>query len=155
MGENFATQRATKVAAGGFPVAVSCHHAIELTALPCLLDYAGGIFGVQFVQVTNMLALASNVILSMQKSLKKVLTTKRASTTLRRMPLNMKRPTRQSRLKNKVLKRESLSFVKHYQRFFIQPPPMPWQQDEDIMPFEQPSPLKWVPSETTYGIGTL
>jgi hypothetical protein len=67
MGEKFTTQRTTKVAADGFPVAVGCHRAIELTALPCLLDYTGGIFGVQFVQVINMLALASNVILSMKK----------------------------------------------------------------------------------------
>jgi hypothetical protein len=97
----------------------------------------------------------STLLVSNEKSSKKVLTIKQASTTLRRMPLYMKRPTRQNRLKKRVLKRESLLFVKHYQRFFIQPPPMPWQQDEDIMPFEQPSPLKWVPSETTYGIGTL
>ena len=31
MGGKFTTQRATKVAAGGFPVAVGCHGAIELT----------------------------------------------------------------------------------------------------------------------------
>src|ERR1035437_4502113 len=31
MGEKFTTQRATKVAASGFPVAVGCHGAIELT----------------------------------------------------------------------------------------------------------------------------
>jgi hypothetical protein len=31
MGGKFTTQHATKVAAGGFPVANSCHYAIELT----------------------------------------------------------------------------------------------------------------------------
>jgi hypothetical protein len=30
MGEKFTTQRATKVAAGGFPVAIGCRHAIKL-----------------------------------------------------------------------------------------------------------------------------
>jgi hypothetical protein len=30
-GEEFTTQRATKIAAGGFPVTVGCHRAIELT----------------------------------------------------------------------------------------------------------------------------
>jgi hypothetical protein len=30
LGEKFTTQRATKVAVGGFPVAVGCHRAIEL-----------------------------------------------------------------------------------------------------------------------------
>jgi hypothetical protein len=33
MGEEFTTQRANKVAAGGFSVAVGCHRAIELTSL--------------------------------------------------------------------------------------------------------------------------
>ena len=31
MGDKLTTKRATKVAAGGFPVAVGCHRAIELT----------------------------------------------------------------------------------------------------------------------------
>jgi hypothetical protein len=31
MGEKFTTQRATKIAADGFPVSVGCHRAIELT----------------------------------------------------------------------------------------------------------------------------
>ena len=31
MGEKFTTQRATKVAANGFPDAVGCHRTIELT----------------------------------------------------------------------------------------------------------------------------
>jgi len=36
MGEKFTTQRATKVAVGGFPVAVGCRHAIELAATALL-----------------------------------------------------------------------------------------------------------------------
>jgi hypothetical protein len=50
-------------------------------------------------------------------------------------------------------RRQIRLFSKRYRRFFIQPLPRTWQQDEDIVPFEQPSPLKWVPTETTYGIG--
>jgi hypothetical protein len=71
---------------------------------------------------------------------------------LRRVPFKMKTPTRKNRLKNKALKQERLLVVKRYQRFFIPPPPPSWQSDDNSS-LEQPSPLKWVPSETTYGIG--
>jgi hypothetical protein len=81
-----------------------------------------------------------------EKKFKKVLTNKHANTTLRRMPERKTNATRRKRHQSKLL-------VKHYRRFFIPPPPRHWQQEEDIVPFEQPSPLKWVPSETTYGIG--
>ena len=42
MGEKFTTQCATKVAAGGFPVAVGCHRASELT--PAAFGNGGRIF---------------------------------------------------------------------------------------------------------------
>jgi hypothetical protein len=65
----------------------------------------------------------------------------------------MRTPMRQKQLKGKALKRKKLSVVKQYERFFTPIPSLFWRQDEDIVFFEQPSPLKWVPSETTYGIG--
>jgi len=34
MGEKFTTQRATKVSAGGFPVAVGCQRTIKLKVFP-------------------------------------------------------------------------------------------------------------------------
>jgi hypothetical protein len=67
--------------------------------------------------------------------------------TLRRMPIKKTTLSRQKQLKK-------LPIVKRYQRFFTQIPSPVWRQEEDFFFYEQPSPLKWVPSETTYGIGT-
>jgi hypothetical protein len=89
----------------------------------------------------------------MKKSTKLPLTRKAQKTTLRRMPPKIKALTHQRRLQNRPLQRKGRSFVTRYQKFFISPAPRTWQEDEDIAPFDQPSPLKWVPSETTYGIG--
>jgi hypothetical protein len=89
----------------------------------------------------------------MKKTNKKMLTKKTSKATVRRMPLEMSSARRHNYLKNKALKRKRLSFIKRYQRFFVPPQPTLWQEDDDNSSLEQPSPLKWVPSETTYGIG--
>jgi hypothetical protein len=41
-----------------------------------------------------------------------------------------------------------------YLGYFV-PPPISRQDDNDNYSLEQPSHLKWVPSETTYGVGPL
>jgi hypothetical protein len=69
------------------------------------------------------------------------------------MPKAKTTVTRRKRSQSWPFRVKMPAVVKRYNRFFVPPPPRPWQQDEDIVPFEQPSPLKWVPSETTYGIG--
>lgn len=84
----------------------------------------------------------------MKKGNKSVLTKSRKHATMRRMPKMKSGKTRRSGIgsKSHVLEHQ-------YTKFFVPPPPRPWQADEDISPFDQPSPLKWVPTETTYGIG--
>jgi len=42
-----------------------------------------------------------------------------------------------------------------YLGYFVPIPSPLWRNDDENYSLEQPSPLKWVPSETTYGIGTL
>ena len=47
------------------------------------------------------------------------------------------------------------SLEAEYLGIFV-PAPLPqWQRDDENYSLEQPSPLKWVPSETTYGVGSL
>jgi len=62
--------------------------------------------------------------------------------------------TRQKQSKNVAFKTQNLSVVKRYRRYFSPIPSLPGRQD-DITHYEELSPLKWVPSETTYGIGAL
>jgi hypothetical protein len=82
-----------------------------------------------------------------------MLTKNGQTTILRRTPIKMRSTVRQKQLKKAALKSRKLPIVKRYQKFFYPIPSLVWRQDEDFSPFEQPSPLKWVPSETTYGIG--
>lgn len=42
-----------------------------------------------------------------------------------------------------------------YNRFFVPDTNPTWRSDEDNFSLDQPSPLKFVPSETTYGIESL
>jgi hypothetical protein len=80
---------------------------------------------------------------------KKILTKKRASTTLRRMPAQLE--ARQKRRKaSRTAKRGTLEY--RYSQFFTPPQTRGWHQEEDTPIFDRTSPLKWVPSETTYGI---
>ena len=69
--------------------------------------------------------------------------------TLRRMPAQLE--ARHKRLKgSRTAKRAALE--NRYLQYFTPPPPRTWQQGEGAPIFDWPSPLKWVPSETTYGI---
>jgi hypothetical protein len=89
----------------------------------------------------------------MKKRSKRVLTQSDKKTNLRRMPVKrMTTPTRQKRSQIRPLKHKRLSVVERYRQFFIPTPSPLWQHDEDNFSLEQPSPYKWVPSETTYGI---
>jgi hypothetical protein len=89
----------------------------------------------------------------MKKHSKSVLTKSGQTTTLRRMPKQKTTLTHQKRLKSRALRHKKLAVLKRYQRFFVQPISPSWQNDSDNSSLEQPSPLRWVPSETTYGIG--
>jgi hypothetical protein len=42
-----------------------------------------------------------------------------------------------------------------YQRLFVPTPCPQWRNDNENFSLEQPSILKWVPSETTYGVGVI
>ncbi len=55
----------------------------------------------------------------------------------------------------KVLNGEKLGVEEEYRQFFVPSPPPAWQQDDDNFSLDQPSPLKFVPSETTYGIESI
>ena len=57
------------------------------------------------------------------------------------------------RLKVKKSRKKAAPLTRQYLRFFA-PPRVPQPESGDFY-FGDPSPLKWVPSETTYGIGTL
>lgn len=63
--------------------------------------------------------------------------------------MNKSKPKAKKNRKSK----SSPALVRQYLRFFS-PVPSLGRQDDDNFYFDQPSPLKWVPSETTYGIGT-
>ena len=85
----------------------------------------------------------------MKRDAKRVLTRGRQKMNLQRMSLKTRISKSQTLSKKKASK---LRIVKQYERFFT-PTPFVWQQNDDFVFYEQPSPLKWVPSETTYGIG--
>ena len=55
----------------------------------------------------------------------------------------------------KVLNPEMPGVEKQYLEFFVPNPPPVWRQDDDDVSLDQPSPLKTVPSETTYGIESI
>ncbi len=57
--------------------------------------------------------------------------------------------------KVEVSKDEKLGVEEQYRHFFVPSPNPTWQRDEDNFSLDQPSPLKFVPSETTYGIESL
>ena len=74
----------------------------------------------------------------------------------RRSPMRTKLPTKSAKQKSlkslKALKAKKGGLEKQYEEFFVPRPSPLWLRDEDNFSLEQPSPLKWVPSETTYGI---
>ena len=59
------------------------------------------------------------------------------------------------RKKRKVLALKKEKPEDAYRRLFVPTPSPLWQRDDDNYSLEQPSPLKWEPSETTYGIDVL
>jgi len=81
-----------------------------------------------------------------------VLTKNNQTSTFQRMPMKTKAATRQKQSKKVALNAQNLPVVKRYQKYFFPIPSQQWRQN-DITHYEELSPLKWVPSETTYGIG--
>jgi hypothetical protein len=67
-------------------------------------------------------------------------------------PMLSSKPMRNSHLKakNRRRSRKQPALMRQYLRFFA-PNPHLSQLDESDFYFDQPSPLKWVPSETTDG----
>jgi hypothetical protein len=54
--------------------------------------------------------------------------------------------------KRKEPRRKAKRLEAEYSRFFVPTPSPLWPEDDINFSLEQPSPLKVVPSETTYGI---
>jgi hypothetical protein len=57
--------------------------------------------------------------------------------------------------KRKDLGGKAKNLAQHYVEFFIPRPSPMWIHDDLNFSLDQPSPLKVVPSETSYGIGLL
>jgi hypothetical protein len=64
----------------------------------------------------------------------------------------MKKQHQQTKRKPKRGKNSRLT--RQYLQFFMPVVPV-WQHDNDNFSLDQPSPLKWVPTETTYGISSM
>lgn len=62
--------------------------------------------------------------------------------------------TKSTKLKTPV-KRRRESAARQYNRFFVPVVSPLWKNDDNGFYFEQPSPLEYFPSETTYGVGTI
>jgi hypothetical protein len=63
--------------------------------------------------------------------------------------------TKQKRSNSKPLKTKTPAVQEVYQRYFTPNPSPNWQAENDNFSLEQPSPFKWSPSETTYGIDVI
>jgi len=48
-----------------------------------------------------------------------------------------------------------IGIIEQYKRFFVPNPSPLWRNDDTNFSVEQPSPLKVVPTETTYGVDDL
>ena len=68
------------------------------------------------------------------------------------MPIETPTVARQKRLKNKPLKTKVPTIQDRYNQFFVPSPSPLWQREDDNFSLDQPSPVKWVQTETTYGI---
>jgi hypothetical protein len=84
----------------------------------------------------------------MKKDKKSVLTSSQQKTSLRSMPIQ--KPIASAQNGSKKAKTPPLE--RRYSHFFVAVPSPLWQHDGDNFSLEQPSPYKWVPSKTTYGI---
>jgi hypothetical protein len=97
------------------------------------------------------LAGAAARIVSPQKNLKMQLTKKLINPTLRCMPIETQTAARQRRSKSKPLKTKTPTVQERYNQFFVPTPSPLWREGNDYS-LEQPSPIVWVPTVTTYGI---
>lgn len=67
----------------------------------------------------------------------------------------MKNRSRTRKTANATPKRQTCKLADVYKQFFVPLPSRLWKNDDDHYTLEQPSPFKWVESETTYGIGHI
>jgi hypothetical protein len=68
------------------------------------------------------------------------------------MPKEPKARVRKLRTVVKPFKAKKLTVEERYRRFFVAAPSVNWRHDDDNFSLEQPSPYRWIPNETTYGI---
>lgn len=88
----------------------------------------------------------------MKENSKTVLTKKNHRTILTEMPVETPDVTPQKRSKNKSSRTKQPPLQDQYNQFFVAAPLHLWRGDDNNFSLEQPSPYKWIPSETTYGI---
>ena len=104
---------------------------------------------ISFMKTSCFPAQAKKLV--MKKKYKTVLTKNSPAATLRRMAIDTPTATRQKRSNSKPLKPKTPTVQERYSRFFV-PTTSPLWQDDGNYSLEQPSPLVWVPTVTTYGI---
>jgi len=80
------------------------------------------------------------------------LTSLNENTRFLKMAMHTTASMTKKRAKINSLKSKQVSLEEQYHRFFVAAPAPMWRQEGDHFSLEQPSPVKWVPSETTYGI---
>lgn len=87
----------------------------------------------------------------MKKLKKNTLTPANGKASVVRMPTAV--PPAPKLTRSEILPRKDRTSEELYRQYFVATPSPQWKTDDDHFSLEQPSPLKWVPSETTYGIG--
>ena len=90
----------------------------------------------------------------MNKLKEKHLTRSKKTVTVGAMPPPPE-SSRSKRVARKSPKDEERTSEELYRNFFVPAPSPLWKNDDDNFSLEQPSPFKWVPSETTYGVGHI
>lgn len=71
------------------------------------------------------------------------------SINMKKQKVDMPAPRTPSRSKKEK------SVETEYLEYFVPQPAPLWSNSDENYSLEQPSPFKWVPSETTYGVGHL
>jgi hypothetical protein len=64
-------------------------------------------------------------------------------------------PSKSQKRKTTPAKRKKVSAARQYTQFFVPAVSPLWKNGDDGFYFEQPSPLEYFPSETTYGVGMM
>jgi hypothetical protein len=82
---------------------------------------------------------------------KTLLTKTEKVTSLQQMP-NFKSASNRAKIKSLRVKKATIQ--DQYTRFFVPAPSPLWVHDDEGFSLDQPSPYKWVETETTYGIDT-